>query len=63
MSDFGATDQFSLQRFDNPLTTSALFPINRSRPMTFLRHVPILRERGGEQREGRIGQRGEGGNP
>lgn len=42
MSDFGATDQFSLQRFESPLTTSALLPINRSKPMTFLRHVPIL---------------------
>lgn len=43
MSDFGATDQFSLQRFDKPLTTSALLPMRRRRPMTFLRHVPILR--------------------
>lgn len=42
MSDLGATDQFSLQRFDSPLTTSALLPMRRSRPMTFFRHVPIL---------------------
>ena len=63
MSDFGATDQFSLQRFDNPLTTSALFPINRSRPMTFLRHVPILRERGGEQKRFGAVSAEEGGNP
>lgn len=42
MSDLGATDQFSLHRFESPLTTSALLPINRSSPMTFLRQVPIL---------------------
>jgi hypothetical protein len=29
-------------RFARPLTTSALFPINRSSPITFFRHVPIL---------------------
>lgn len=42
MSDLGATAQFSLHRFDSPLTTSALLPIRRRRPMTFLRQVPIL---------------------
>jgi hypothetical protein len=42
ISDFGATLQFSLQRLARPLTTSALLPINRRRPMTFLRQVPIL---------------------
>lgn len=41
MSDLGATDQFSLQRFERPLTTSALLPIRRSSPMTFLRQVPM----------------------
>lgn len=45
MSDFGATDQFSLHRFESPLTTSALLPMRRNKPMTFLRHVPILEER------------------
>lgn len=44
MSDLGATDQFSLQRFESPLTTSALLPMRRRSPMTFLRQVPILRE-------------------
>src|ERR1700733_3743623 len=39
MSDFGATLQFSLQRLASPFTTSALLPIRRRRPMTFLRHV------------------------
>lgn len=43
ISDFGATDQFSLHRFARPLTTSALLPINRNKPMTFLRQVPILK--------------------
>lgn len=43
MSDLGATLQLSLQRFASPFTTSALLPISRSRPMTFFRHVPILR--------------------
>lgn len=60
MSDLGATDQFSLHRFESPFTTSAcessgqyrvrgekqlvptLLPMSRKRPMTFLRHVPIL---------------------
>lgn len=41
ISDFGATNQFSLHRFASPFTTSALLPIRRSKPMTFLRHVPI----------------------
>jgi hypothetical protein len=43
MSDLGATLQLSLHRLAKPLTTSALLPISRSRPMTFLRHVPIRR--------------------
>ena len=42
MSEVGATLQFSLHRFANPLTTSALLPMSRNRPMTFLRQVPIL---------------------
>lgn len=42
MSDFGATVQFSLHRLARPFTTSALLPISRSNPITFLRHVPIL---------------------
>lgn len=49
MSDFGATDQFSLQRFESPLTTSALLPIKRKSPMTFLRQVPILVSESGEE--------------
>lgn len=43
MSDFGATDQFSLHRFARPLTTSALLPMRRRRPMTFFLHVPMRR--------------------
>ena len=43
MSDVGATRQFSLHRFASPFTTSALFPISRSSPITFLRHVPMRR--------------------
>ena len=43
MSPVGATFQFSLHRFARPLTTSALLPINLSRPMTFLRHRPMRR--------------------
>lgn len=42
MSEVGATRQFSLQRLARPFTTSALLPMSLSRPMTFLRHVPIL---------------------
>lgn len=42
ISDLGAILQFSLHLFAKPFTTSALLPISRKRPMTFLRHVPIL---------------------
>ena len=42
MSEVGATLQFSLHRFANPFTTSALLPISRNKPMTFFRQVPIL---------------------
>ena len=42
MSEVGATLQFSLHRFANPLTTSALLPMSRNRPITFFRQVPIL---------------------
>jgi hypothetical protein len=42
MSDFGATDQFSLHRLARPFTTSALLPISRRRPITFFRQTPIL---------------------
>jgi len=42
MSEVGATLQFSLHRFANPLTTSALLPMSRNNPMTFFRQVPIL---------------------
>jgi hypothetical protein len=43
MSLVGATFQFSLHRFANPLTTSALLPISLSKPMTFFRHRPMRR--------------------
>lgn len=43
ISDVGATLQFSLHRFANPFTTSALLPISRNKPITFFRQVPILR--------------------
>ena len=43
ISDLGAILQFSLHLFAKPFTTSALLPISRKRPMTFLRHVPILK--------------------
>ena len=42
ISDLGAMLQFSLHLFARPFTTSALLPMSRKRPMTFLRHVPIL---------------------
>jgi hypothetical protein len=32
----------SVHLLAKPLTTSALFPINLNKPMTFFRHVPIL---------------------
>ena len=38
----GSRGKESSHRLARPLTTSALLPINRSRPMTFFRHVPIL---------------------
>ena len=50
ISDFGATDQFSLQRFESPLTTSALLPINLSSPITFFRQVPILSNQSNQSR-------------
>lgn len=42
MSEVGATRQFSLHRLARPLTTSALLPMSRRRPITFFRHVPML---------------------